>query len=162
MKVCIRSVICSVLLCFGECRFYLYPIRPLQLYTFQTKWRKWTIWFNDQPNTLKADYMVAKNIPPIRDIIKYRYNAQHENSTPITQEEFIDGLVQDCSNPIANALELLKSCAKPSIYHYKTSDAASIPRGLVQDCSNSIANALDLLHSCTKQGWESIVFRRNW
>ena len=26
----------------------------------------------------------------------------------------IDGLVQDCSNSIANALELLQSCPKPS------------------------------------------------
>ena len=28
---------------------------------------------------------------------------------------YIDGLVQDCSNSIANALESLQSCAKPSI-----------------------------------------------
>ena len=28
---------------------------------------------------------------------------------------YIDGLVQDCSNSIANALELLRSCTKPSI-----------------------------------------------
>ena len=28
----------------------------------------------------------------------------------------IDGLVQDCSNSIANAPKLLKSCTKPSIY----------------------------------------------
>ena len=28
----------------------------------------------------------------------------------------IDGFVQDCSNSIANALELLQSCTKPSIY----------------------------------------------
>ena len=28
----------------------------------------------------------------------------------------IDGLVQDCSNSIANALELLQSCTKPSIW----------------------------------------------
>ena len=28
----------------------------------------------------------------------------------------IDGLVQDCSNSIANALELLQSCTKPSTY----------------------------------------------
>ena len=28
--------------------------------------------------------------------------------------EYIDGLVQDCSNSIANALELLQSCTKPS------------------------------------------------
>ena len=27
----------------------------------------------------------------------------------------VDGLVQDCSNSIANALELLQSCAKPSM-----------------------------------------------
>ena len=28
----------------------------------------------------------------------------------------IDGLMQDCNNSIANALELLQSCTKPSIY----------------------------------------------
>ena len=28
----------------------------------------------------------------------------------------MDGLVQDCSNSIANALELLQSCTKPSNY----------------------------------------------
>ena len=28
---------------------------------------------------------------------------------------YIDGLVQDCSNSIANALELLQSCTKPSM-----------------------------------------------
>ena len=33
-----------------------------------------------------------------------------------TTEVNIDGLVQDCSNFIANALELLQSCTKPSIY----------------------------------------------
>ena len=31
---------------------------------------------------------------------------------------YIDGLVQDCSNSIANELELLQSCTKPSIYIY--------------------------------------------
>ena len=29
---------------------------------------------------------------------------------------YVDGLVQDCSNSTANALELLQSCAKPSIF----------------------------------------------
>ena len=28
----------------------------------------------------------------------------------------VDGLAQDCSNPIANALELLQSSAKPTMY----------------------------------------------
>ena len=31
-------------------------------------------------------------------------------------EAYIDGSVQDCSNSIANALELLQYCKKPSIY----------------------------------------------
>ena len=31
------------------------------------------------------------------------------------QQPYINGLVQDCSNSIANALELLQSCTKPSI-----------------------------------------------
>ena len=31
---------------------------------------------------------------------------------------YIDGLVQNCSNSIANALELLQSCTKPSIRTY--------------------------------------------
>ena len=34
------------------------------------------------------------------------------------QVYYIDGLVQDCSNSIANALELLQSCTKPSIYDF--------------------------------------------
>ena len=29
---------------------------------------------------------------------------------------YIDGLTQDCSNSIVNALKLLQSCAKPSTY----------------------------------------------
>ena len=33
-----------------------------------------------------------------------------------TSKQNIDSLVQDCSNSIANALELLESCTKPSIY----------------------------------------------
>ena len=30
-------------------------------------------------------------------------------------KDYIDGLVQDCSNSIANALELLQSCTEPSL-----------------------------------------------
>ena len=30
--------------------------------------------------------------------------------------EYIDGLMQDCSNSIDNALELLQFCTKPLIY----------------------------------------------
>ena len=35
------------------------------------------------------------------------------------QDKYNDGLVQDCTNSIANALELLQSCAKPLIYNPK-------------------------------------------
>ena len=31
-------------------------------------------------------------------------------------DDYFDGLVQDCSNSIANALELLQSCTKPSTF----------------------------------------------
>ena len=44
--------------------------------------------------------------------------------------------MQDCSNSIANALEL-QSC----VYNI---------HGLAEDCRNSIANALELLQSCAK------------
>ena len=37
----------------------------------------------------------------------------------ICKHVYIDGLAQDCSNSIANALELLQSCAKPSICYLK-------------------------------------------
>ena len=36
--------------------------------------------------------------------------------------DYIDGLVQNCSNSIANAMELLQSYTKPSIYEYKNND----------------------------------------
>ena len=34
------------------------------------------------------------------------------------EDFYIEGLVQDCSDSIANALELLQSCIKPSILNY--------------------------------------------
>ena len=36
-----------------------------------------------------------------------------KNSTLFWPQTSFDGLVQDCSNSIANALELLQSCTKP-------------------------------------------------
>ena len=37
-------------------------------------------------------------------------------SLDYTSSVYIDGLAQDCSNSITNALELLQFCSKPSIY----------------------------------------------
>ena len=38
------------------------------------------------------------------------------SAVQIWTNNHIDGLVQDCSNSIANAQELLQSCTKPPIY----------------------------------------------
>ena len=40
----------------------------------------------------------------------------HHNRRQILNLIYINGLVQDCSNSIANALEVLQSCAKPSMH----------------------------------------------
>ena len=72
----------------------------------------------------------------------------------------IDGLVQDCSNSIANALELVQSCTEPSTcscFHFD---------GLMQERRNSIANALELRLPCTnpsiwyqdKSCWPVVLF----
>ena len=47
-------------------------------------------------------------------VFNHWYYAQHR------QKKYINGLAQDCSNSIANALELLQSCAEPSIYTTQT------------------------------------------
>ena len=36
--------------------------------------------------------------------------------------QYIHGWAQDCSNSIANALELLQSCTKPSIYVFEVKE----------------------------------------
>ena len=45
----------------------------------------------------------------------YMWYQNHGESLAQMLNEYLDGLVQDCSNSIANALELLQSCTKPSI-----------------------------------------------
>ena len=44
----------------------------------------------------------------------------HHNLADIKHN--IDGLVQDCSNSIANALELLQSCTGPSIWLFQDTE----------------------------------------
>ena len=50
---------------------------------------------------------------------------------------YIDGLVQDCSNSIANALELLQSSTKPSIW--KLPSLHIMPESLNMEVSQSLA-----------------------
>ena len=56
----------------------------------------------------------------MQDFISWRYCSK--NSPRQAPGDFncsstdFDGLVQDCSNSSASAMELLQSCTKPSIY----------------------------------------------
>ena len=45
-----------------------------------------------------------------------QYNIHIHTVNYVLFNRDIDGLAQDCSNPIANALELLQACTGPSIY----------------------------------------------
>ena len=47
--------------------------------------------------------------------VLFRYKDCLSRYRDFHYKEKIDGLVQDCSNSIANALELLQSCTKPSV-----------------------------------------------
>ena len=38
--------------------------------------------------------------------------------------QHLNGLAQDCSNPVSNTLELLESCANPVLWKYQISDLA--------------------------------------
>ena len=59
-------------------------------------------------------------------IISWHTEQQHEGPSQVIKSVLklckiathIDGLVQDCSNSIANALELLQSCTKPSTFYW--------------------------------------------
>ena len=51
--------------------------------------------------------------------IQYKCHLQEiEVNNQFLNINYIYGLVQDCSNSIANAMELLQSCTKPSVYVY--------------------------------------------
>ena len=50
----------------------------------------------------------------------------------------INGLVQDCSNSSALAMELLQSCTKPSIYVWMNQIIIGSGNGLLDDCCQAI------------------------
>ena len=62
------------------------------------------------------------------------------SSTGLILYAHIDGLVQDCSNSIANALELLQSCIKSSMYG-------------VRSCNTAITNDHFVHFLCTVLTW---------
>ena len=68
---------------------------------------------------LKSDLRQTARHPPAT----HRFEQQRVNRVHIFRVLwsvcgvlYIDGLAQDCSNSIANAMELLQSCTKTSIY----------------------------------------------
>ena len=62
------------------------------------------------------------------------------------RRKYIDGLVQDCSNSIANALELLQSCTKPSIYAF--ANITTPAHGLLPS---------DAIHIYRTDNWEAHI-----
>ena len=50
----------------------------------------------------------------------------HQQKSCCFDRDYIDGLVQDCSNSSALAMELLQSCAKPSISSLQNSHTGAI------------------------------------
>ena len=80
-----------------------------------------------QALTYKKTYNIIRKLYEMRYDIKYvMYTSVgprigtiiHKLPPYVIYIYHIDGLVQDCSNSIANALELLQSCAKASICLY--------------------------------------------
>ena len=66
----------------------------------------------------------------------------------ISEPSMTNGLVQDCSIPTTNALEILQFCIKPSKYSSQPLSISQVD-GLVQERRNSIADAMELRLSCT-------------
>ena len=58
------------------------------------------------------------NMVALVQIMACRKTDYHLNKWLPNLQTHIDGLVQDCSNSIANPLELLQSCTKPLIYKH--------------------------------------------
>ena len=65
---------------------------------------KGNLW-NDTQNILKS----------IEGCVFYWEDKSESSSSSLTHDCDIDGLVQDCSNSSALAMELLQSCTKPLI-----------------------------------------------
>ena len=66
------------------------------------------------------------------------------------KNQYFEGLVQYCSNSIANALELLQSCAKPSIWAYIISEQP-VAGPLSRENRYSIEPSMHPLHASTSE-----------
>ena len=98
----------------------------------------WTIWYRE----LKC----CKN-PPWNFFNKLEKNVNKLNlyqttTSTIGQRLYINGLVQECSNSTANALELLQSCTKPLI-HDMESFQLSVLQLLYTLSSHQVCNSFE-------------------
>ena len=75
--------------------------------------------FEDRPRIIFAQFhemllTVLLRIVKVMTDFKYLVVSSSQN----IDDEYIDGLAQDCSNSSASAMELLQSCTEPSIYSW--------------------------------------------
>ena len=73
--------------------------------------QKHYIWPQPFNMNIKTEHLITSSQ------YKYRYKS-FTLSRPNKYRQNVKGLVQDCSNSIANTLELLQTCAKPSMCFY--------------------------------------------
>ena len=78
---------------------------------------------------------------------------------------YIDGLVQDCSNSIANALELLQSCTKPllwGMYHVHCFGFCNYLHEYLNKNNKCIFIVAMMILNFKLQLWESILMKLNY
>ena len=75
-------------------------------------------WIHRGPVNSPHKWPVTRKIFPFDDVIMYAQLAGENWMTYDITHKHTDGLVQDCSNSSALAVELLQSYTKPSIYTY--------------------------------------------
>ena len=104
-------------------------------------------------------------------------NCNHAYGTKTwEQKTYIDGLVQDCSNSIVNAMKLLESCVKPTLYSTSVSCLVQSfnvilafgvrfdVRHLSQTCSCTYIHLCSVLSPCRQwapwsgQGWVTVTW----
>ena len=89
--------------------FFLLKSAPSIFWIFENTPIKWPGEPNPWVHTLSI-VMVKKYLGLVY------ISADYKHRDPVESQTYIDGLVQDCSISIANALEILQSYTKPSIY----------------------------------------------
>ena len=101
--------------------FFYWPWYEIYIFQCIDKILSVKFWGSLKFHTAKYHWHMLKD----NTCISYRFQIwrglrAHESywNSPEVAWLYLDDLVQDCSNSIADALELLQHCTKPSIYKY--------------------------------------------